>query len=582
MTSAPDAPLSPLPAFLRRYGWLLIFLVALLLRWWGNGFGLPHIYTSDEAVTVNRAVRFGTFDFNPHWFNYGSLNMYFLFVNYGAFYAVMRGLGYIHSSEQFARLFISDPTGFYLIGRAWSGLWSALCVIWTYCLGRRWGGEALAWGAALLLAVNVTTVDNAHSILNDPLMVFLMLWAVAECDGIRRTGRTGAYLRAGLAIGLAASTKYIPVLLFVAVVIAHVQRVRTQRLSWLALPGWRPVMLAGLLAGCGFLIGTPYAVLDAPTFLDYMREWKARGATGVAYLPPDEPSAMARVWGEYLPDALGWLGYGLALAGALLAAFHRPAWLAPYAGYAAVLILFLSASKQITPRYPLPLYPLLALLMAYAVTELAAWFGRQGYRYAAMVTGCGVLLAALAAPAISCVENDVTLTLPDTRTLMKQYIERTIPAETKILMDPFCPPLAQSRRKLTELYAQALAAQHPKADKYRLQLLTLPPVTYEWYWTKHGKNTALPRDQQWSDMTIPYIAIADGIAAVRAQGVRHVVLSSLNRDAYRAAWLRGYFPEIAAFYDEVERTGTLLRRYAPARGYAQGPRLELYDIGAGR
>ena len=90
---------------------------------------------------------------------------------------------------------------------------------------------------------------------------------------------------------------------------------------------------------------------------------------------------------------------------------------------------------------------------------------------------------------------------------------------------------------------------------------------------------SLPRDQQWSDSTIPYITISDGIAAVRRQGLRYVVISSLTRDAYHIPWQQQLYPKIAGFYDEVERTGVLLRRVAPARGYAQGPRLELYDIG---
>jgi hypothetical protein len=165
---------------------------------------------------------------------------------------------------------------------------------------------------------------------------------------------------------------------------------------------------------------------------------------------------------------------------------------------------------------------------------------------------------------------------------MKQHIERTIPPETKILMDPFCPPLAQSRRLLTQLYQRAVAENHPKKDKFRLQLATLPPVTYEWYWTRHEKNTALPRDQEWSDVTIPYITIAEGIDAVRAQGIRYVVISSLNRDAYRTPWHRHLYPQICVFYDAVETQGTLLRREQPGRGVAQGPRLELYDIGVRR
>ena len=109
--------------------------------------------------------------------------------------------------------------------------------------------------------------------------------------------------------------------------------------------------------------------------------------------------------------------------------------------------------------------------------------------------------------------------------------------------------------------------------------MTLPPLTYEWYWIRYEKNTALPRDQEWSDAMLPYREARGGLAAVRAQGVRYVLLSSFNRDAYRRPWLRALYPELAAFYDEVERDAVLLRCAAPARGHAQGPELALYGLG---
>lgn len=559
--------------FLRRHTWLLLLAVALLLRWWGNGFGLPYIYTSDEAVTVNRAVRFGTGDLNPHWFNYGSLYMYFLFGNYGAFYVVAKVTGLVANAEGFARLFISDPTGFYLIGRAWSGIWSALTVLLVFVLARRWHGWAAGVVAGLILMVNVTAVENAHYILNDPLMVFLMLWCLMECDGIRTTGGKKHYVRAGLALGLAASMKYIPALLLVAVAVAHWQYHRRA-----ALKLWKLPVIAAAVSALAFLAGTPYALLDAPTFLAYMKAWLVRGTQGRTDIPFESVSGWYSVWVEYIPTALGWPGLLAALAGvASLIVFRRAEYL-PGGAFFAVYILFICSSKQVIPRYPLPLYPYLAVAAAYLIAGLATYLRRQAMPLAAIAVTVGLTLALTAPNAVLCVEKDVELTLPDTRTLMKEWIEHHLPAETKLLMDPYGPPLAQSRRKLTALYQQALAEGHAKADKFRLQLATLPPLTYEWYWTQHKIYTALPRDQAWSDATLPYERIDLGVGHLREQGIRYVVVSGQNRDVYRRAFMREHFAPFAAFYDEVEAEGKLLARFEARPGVARGPRLELYEL----
>ena len=60
-----------------------IVLSALIVRLWAITFGLPGTDHGDETEVVNHAVRFGSGDFNPHRFQYGSLFQYILFFLYG-------------------------------------------------------------------------------------------------------------------------------------------------------------------------------------------------------------------------------------------------------------------------------------------------------------------------------------------------------------------------------------------------------------------------------------------------------------------------------------------------------------------
>jgi hypothetical protein len=113
---------------------LLIFLLAFSLRIWGISFGLPGIDHGDEAEVVNHAVRFGTGDFNPHRFQYGSLVQYILFFFYGFYYALGYLLGYFSSVHQFALHFVQDPTLFYLIARGLSALLGAATFFISYVI----------------------------------------------------------------------------------------------------------------------------------------------------------------------------------------------------------------------------------------------------------------------------------------------------------------------------------------------------------------------------------------------------------------------------------------------------------------
>jgi len=75
-----------------------IMLIAVALRLWGIGFGLPYLYHPDEPGYVAIAQHIvKTGDLNPHFFNYPSLFFYFNALAYLPFYAVGKVLGVFHT-----------------------------------------------------------------------------------------------------------------------------------------------------------------------------------------------------------------------------------------------------------------------------------------------------------------------------------------------------------------------------------------------------------------------------------------------------------------------------------------------------
>ncbi|MBK7727724.1 MAG: hypothetical protein IPJ33_04230 [Gammaproteobacteria bacterium] len=97
---------------------LIIVAVALILRTWGTSFGLPFVYHPDEGIEVNRALQLGTGDFD-----FGTFRMlkggyfYLLFVEFGFIFVILKLLGVVASTQDFAHLYLSNPTIFYLVGR---------------------------------------------------------------------------------------------------------------------------------------------------------------------------------------------------------------------------------------------------------------------------------------------------------------------------------------------------------------------------------------------------------------------------------------------------------------------------------
>ncbi len=194
----------------------VVLTVAFLLRVYGVGFGLPHLYYWDEPSVVERAIRFGSGDLNPHFFYYPGLYMYVLFGAIGTFFVGGWLLGRFASPTDFAVASIADPTGVYLTARLTTAVVGTLCVLMTYQVGRRYLGRRTGLAGAAFLAVAVLSSTHSHIAITDVPQSFFILAALLPLEGIMARGRWRDYLWCGALIGLGAATKYLAGLLMVA------------------------------------------------------------------------------------------------------------------------------------------------------------------------------------------------------------------------------------------------------------------------------------------------------------------------------------------------------------------------------
>jgi hypothetical protein len=182
-----------------------------------------------------------------------------------------------------------------------------------------------------------------------------------------------------------------------------------------------------------FLIANPYALLDRHQFVDDLRKQTstAAGAEGGGKLGLAQTHGLAYylqtfTWG------FGWIPTLLALGGigGLIARHRRLALVLAPAPL--LLLLYFGNNTRFFARWMLPMYPILALLAAWALVALATrWRPR-------------VLLPALAAlallqPLVFSVHNDIVLAREDTRMVAREWMEANIPIGTKIVMEPIAP-----------------------------------------------------------------------------------------------------------------------------------------------
>lgn len=357
----------------RRRGALLIgaiLLLALVLRLIGIDFGLPneshaYPYNPDEwtPMQVLRGMDPAHLDFNPHYYFNPTLQYYIYGATFGL--AHVTGIVNIRGDERFYFEHPEQIARMILAGRLWSVLFGVLTVWLVYRLSRRLGlSRELSLRAALLLAIFPAHIIHGHFMtVNSPVTFWTTLSLLALVRWTDRPGIRSAIL-AGLAIGLAITTKYsavilLPVAAVAALLILRRRGVRAAFLESAAL---------GIAALVAFVAGTPYAVLAWPEFRDGFIQMTTYFAAGP---PPGGPAAaLGKVLAMYLYSATpGLLVAGL--AGIWTLWRHRtPGRLMLVTFLVAFVVSTIKAGALASDSRFLPIFPAMAISAAFAFGAL--------------------------------------------------------------------------------------------------------------------------------------------------------------------------------------------------------------------
>src|SRR5262245_55250316 len=242
---------------------ILILLVGAILRFVPIWFGLPFDRARpDEETSIGHAVAVLAGDPNPHFFDWPSLTFYL----FAAAFAV---------ASRIHRLLGLDPTltvnEQFLVARGVVAFAGTVTIGVVFALTRTVAGRATALVAAFFLAVATLHVRESHFAMTDVLMTLFVTTALALLVRALKArsdtwSATRLFVAAGLAGGLAASTKYSGAA--IAAAFAAAQYVWARDADAVAPPtrAWTPSLALAAAFACGFVVMTPYAVLDYRSF----------------------------------------------------------------------------------------------------------------------------------------------------------------------------------------------------------------------------------------------------------------------------------------------------------------------------
>jgi hypothetical protein len=435
--------------------WLLLGL-ALLIRLWGIGYGLPFVYWTDEYHEVMRALELGAGNFNLS--RTGKGGFYFLlYFEYGLYYVALRLAGVISTAQEFAEQFVRDPTMFYIMGRATAALFGCATVAAAYYLARRAYLTRAGVLAALFLTFNVVHVDLSHRVGVDVPMTFFATLALYFGLQVASYGRSRDYLVAGLCAALATTTKLPGILLLLPLLIAHTYYVVGSTggpSRWFASRGlWQAVavfIVVLAISNPGILLHFDYLSLFSAPAQEMLEEDAFDAAAGFDSV--GRPN-LYLYYLNVLQASMGWPLFGLAIVSVGYAVWKRTPPDVILLSYAAINYLAISSTSSEVlyfPRYALPIMVVLAVLAGRALSDLIQIVAR--WRMAVLATLTFVLVVG---PLTQSVRYANSLTQTDTRTVAKEWFDAHVPAGSKVLIEGTkiaasrrTVPLADSRESL--------------------------------------------------------------------------------------------------------------------------------------
>lgn len=357
---------------------LLVFFLALLLRFIGIAHGYPFVFNIDEPTVIRStlSLRFTPFidHFDwPHFNYYFNYLFYFVFIK---FRALLQLLGLQNLIQSVLPVIWSDPFIFYLISRIISALFGALTVFPIYLLSLEvFNDKKTALFSAIFISVIPFHVYFSHFALQDGLMLFALSIAIyfAYIGVLRNTLKY--YLLSGLFFGLSVGIKYNAVLFLVMIPAFALEKFLINKKDFVLM--FKNSVFLGLVAGLTFIITTFSLIFKWSIF------WSYEYGKGILWqlesnVVPVESSEYVGSLIENIKEFntdLGTFGLVVILIG-ILCVFLRKRTIGVYSMLIISVLYFLYVSRfaRSPSHYFLPIYVFLPIFAGYAYLHVKAHY----------------------------------------------------------------------------------------------------------------------------------------------------------------------------------------------------------------
>ena len=515
----------------------LILALGFLLRIIGIHFGLPDLFHADEPIVVHHALAYGAGDLNPHFFKIPPFTSYLLFIMYGFYFLGGKLLGLFAGREDFLSSFLRDPSSFYLLGRLLFGAVLGTATIWAlYGLIKRFFERELALLSAFFLAVSFLHVRDSHYIYADIPLILILLLCFFPLFQILKKPKPAYYIVFGFLAGIAIATKYNGLFIFLPLFVTPFLKTASKRQPLLSLN----LFLSLIAAFITYSVLNPFSWIDLKFFLSELKgQSGSEGFSGFLH--------------HLIYSLNGGLGFPLltlAIYGIALAFFERD--LKKYAfmififSYYGVLCFF----SQPYDRYALPLIPFFAFFAADGLIQIKKRF--QLSHASVLVVSFALVLPSIA----KIYRSDYLFLQKDVRTVAREWVEESIPKNTKIALDSsfYVPRLKPTVAQLREKQSKILASPHGGAQARRLDLMIKQAEAdeaprYELFFLEEAEDK--------SQFLFAKPNVPPNVETLRKLGIRYVI-------TYQDQGKRR-----EQFMADLEQRATLMEKFTPYKDKAR-------------
>ena len=459
MLRAENSSLPDVGRSLNKLYLFLILAVGLGMRLLGILWSLPYLYHPDEwqVVQVYLAIIRNS-DLNPHWFTYPSFTIYMNSFFYWLYFIARNLFGSYHLTDiSFPKVLVMgtgiiDDPNIFILGRGVSILFGIGVMVLVYLCTLKVTGKPLAGlVAALFTAVSPVNVEQSRLILPNIFVAFVVLVVLWFSLRIYSRGDLLSYSLAGLFVGFTIAAKYNGAIIFVTVIAAHFFRsgFRLKKLNYL--------LLASISSVVGFIIATPYALLDIHTFLSMTLQ------SGIDYVT-GHPGQEGQAFFWYINYLIRYEGIITlaALFTMVIALIKKDKVVLLISIFPIVYFIFICSMQIRNDKTILPLIPFLHILSVIFLSILFGYISRLSSRKMLQWISLSVIiLAILIIPIYRTTKKIISTIEPDSRETARIWIAKNIPRGSFIALEAYSP--------------------YVNPQKYHVTTTAFEPQSLSWY-----------------------------------------------------------------------------------------------------